>query len=896
MSPGSDEERENTQRISRREFLKIAATITAMASLGSTVAMAAKRLYKGKPKTFQATSGQEWNVAPGVNWKLVPTNCGVCRNHCNLLVAVQDGVIRSVYPNPKTRTTFKEDFYIVHNWGICPKAPAAIFQVYNPYRIKKPLKRTNPKKGLGEDPKWIEIEWEEAFNEIVSKLKKIMETDPRKLIVQYAAGKYLWGDKNFKAFAAAFGTPNTVHRTTICEASRHVADELTWGGHTFLPDLKYTRLLVVAGANPAEAGQWSRWLNKAMADAIDRGMKLIVIDPRLSNMAAKAYQWIPIRPGTDVALWLGVAKVLVENGYVDKEFLINYTDAPYLVGPDGRFLRDDQGRPLVWDTVSNSAKPFTAGVKPALEGSYTINGKTYKTAFQVFLDELKNVDLDKVSEITGVPKDTIIKLALEMGKEARIGSTMVIGGKPYRYRPVAIYTFRGMITHEYGSQHWRAGWIVLMLLGAINAVGGVIIHKPNPNHKNMKPSSAEYPPNRVDLKGSVYFPHASHDIAQQVGYTILDPKAYGLPYVPEAQIIIGANRVFAAPNSQDQVKAYSKTWNVVIDIVLTETAELADIVIPDLTFLESWQWVISPRWNPYVEHVAIRQPVIKPVFNIPYGATDFLIELAKRLGIYEKMIENLNKQWGLKKYPLDPKNPNIKYKDVIEHVWMEKTGQSFDYAIKNGFYAWKVSPEKRYGTLDSVYGGPDKPKMHFYAEQLAETYYIVEEKVKKYGIKNIDLDYYKLGFSPLPKIEHAFQSVRKGKEEYPFYLITYKVMFRRQSGDNALNPLLYEIARNAYTPSDENRLLIHPDTAKKLGINEGDWVVVESPRGKIRIRARLTRGIRPDTVAISYHFGHWARAFPEWAKRGANPNLIMELRSDIIGGEANFQRYKGEGL
>lgn len=868
-------------KVTRRQALKLFAIASAIAALGSTADYVAPKLKALAQETTQA--GQD------AGERLIPTGCGICRNHCNIMVRVKDGVVRAIYPNTKVRLGGK---FVANNWGICPKGVAGVFHVYNPYRVKKPLKRTNPEKGMGVDPQWVEIEWEEALDEIANKLKEVRNKDPRGFIIQYGAGKYLWGDKTHKAFAKAFGSPNAIHRTTICEGGRHVADELTWGHHEFLPDLENTRLLVVIGANPSEAGQWARWLNKFIADAVDKGMRLIVVDPRLSQTAAKAHKWIPVRPGTDVVLLLAVAKTLIENGYVDEEFLVTYTDAPYLVGEDGKFLRDNDGNPLVWDTVTGQATPYIEGVKPALTGSYVVNGQTYKTAFQVFIDSLQDLTLQRAEEITGVPAETIHELALELGEEARIGSTVMIDGKEYRYRPVSFYAFRGPVTHEFGSQHWRAGWIVLMILGAVNAVGGLIIHKANPDGENMKPSAAEYPPSRVDLKGSVYYPHASHDIAQQVGYTLLDPEAYGLPYKPEAQIIIGTNRVFAAPNSQDQIEGYKKTWNVVIDVVLSETAELADIVIPDTTYLESWQWVVSARWNPYTEYKAIRQPVIEPLFNIKYGAVDFLIELSKRLGIYEDFIRNINANWGLNNNPLDPGNPNITQRDIVEHVWVESTGKAFDYALQNGFIAKTLTPEETYDRL-KPFEGPGKPKMHFYAEQMVHSYEKVVEKVNQYNITNIDLNYYKLAYSPLPRVEHAFQSVRQGKDDYPFYLITFKTIYRRQSGDTAINPLLNELARyTSYNPTDENRVLIHPDTAAKLGIKDGDLVVVESKRGKITLKAKLTEGIRPDTVGVSYHYGHWSTGFPDYAKKGANPNPIMELRSDIISGEANFNDTK----
>lgn len=99
------------------------------------------------------------------------------------------------------------------------------------------------------DPRWVAISWDEAFSTITEKLEAIRKDDPRKLIWQHGHGKYLIGDKFPKAFVKAYGTPNLVHRTTVCEAARHVADELTWGYHGFLPDIENSNLLLNFGAN-----------------------------------------------------------------------------------------------------------------------------------------------------------------------------------------------------------------------------------------------------------------------------------------------------------------------------------------------------------------------------------------------------------------------------------------------------------------------------------------------------------------------------------------------------------------------------------------------------------------------------------------------------------------------
>ncbi len=587
--------------------------------------------------------------------------------------------------------------------------------------------------------------------------------------------------------------------------------------------------------------------------------------------------------------FLAMAKILIENGFVDEEFLVHYTNAAFLVGPDGKFLRDENGNPMVWDKKTNSPKPYGEGVEPSLMGTYTINGKTYKTAFQVFYDSIKDLDPEFVEKETGVPWSTIEEVAKEFGREAMIGAKIRLeDGNEYRYRPVAIYSFRGLVTHEYGAQGWRVALLVQMIVGSIGAVGGLHLHSPYKKPKLMEPSKAEYPPQRVDLQESVYFPHATHNVAQQVAWTLLNPKEYGLEYEPEVQLVFGSNRLFACPDVGKQIEGYKKIWSAAFDVVMSEMAEMADIVIPDLTFLESWQYVISSRWTPYTKHEAIRQPVIEPLIDFPFegGLITLVFELAKRLGVYEKFIENVNKQWGLKNYALDP-SKTYKAKDVVAAIWMEKTGKPFEYALEHGFYAKKVPPSETYKP-EFIFKGPGKPKMHFYCEELVIDQENIKKKVEEYGIKNINVDELPLRLSPLPRVEHAFPTIHTEYKDYPFYLVTYKRMYRRQSGDTAMNPLLNELTPD----SDHNFAVISVEAAKKLGIKDGDMVVVESPIGKIKLRAKVVKGIHPEVVAVSYHYGHFSRMFPEYAKKGANPNWIIVLRPDMISGHSNFNDTK----
>lgn len=821
------------------------------------------------------------SAASALGDKVVKSTCVHCVNFCGIEARVSDGVIRAIYPDKK-----RAEYY---NWGICPKGASGLFNTYNPYRLKKPLKRTNPSKGMHEDPKWVEISWEEAFQTLSDKLAKIKAENPAKLVWHHGHGKYTCGDQFPKAFAAAFGTPNVVHRTTTCESSRHVADELTWGYHGHLPDLEYTQLYLCFGSNPFEGEQWSRWLDHAIMDGKERGMKMIVIEPRLSHIAAKADEWIPVRPGKDVALILALAKLLIDAKTIDVPFLTTYTNATHLVGEDGLTLKDAEGKPMVWDSASGfTAKTYDdPGAVPALTGTYQVEGKSYRTAFQVLVDSLKDMTPEYAEEVAGVPAARIRSLAREIADAAHLGSSMVIDGQSIRYRPVVAYTFRGLSAKEFGVQNSRAALILNMLIGAPDAVGGLHLHDVMKNPAYLEASKCEYPPKRVDLAKSVYFPHGHHDVCQQVQYTVNDPKAYGLGYEPEMQIFFATNRPMSTSDALKQLDGMKKTFNVVIDIVNTETAQLADLVLPDLTYLEAWHF--SPtRWTPNRKHTAIRQPVTN-VYNIPHDIQSILWELAKRLGIRDKYAEELNSKWGLKEHKFE-KGRDYTPREMVEVIWAEKAHKPFQYALDHAFYGKKVDTKGRYlSGLEAKCKGAGKPRMKLYADQLVESYMKVEKTVKASAIANIDLAGYKLAYAPIPLKEHAFPTPHREAKDYPLYLITHKRMYRNQAGNTAQNPIL----NFALGPdTQENFIAVNTDTAKKLGIADGDKVVVESRVGRAEGKAKLTQGIRPDTIAVSYHFGHWTMGAPEYSKKGTWINQAMELHPDKISGMNSFNDTK----
>lgn len=853
--------------ISRREFLKTSGALAGMASVNVSFSTIAQAADKAGSTYIQAGE------------KYVKSTCVMCPNFCGIEVRMEGSVMRAIYPD-KARA----DYY---NWGICPKGAAGVFNTYNPYRLKKPMKRTNPNKGMNEDPKWVEISWDEAFQTLTEKLAKIKADNPSKLVWHHGQGKYTIGDQFPKAFCAAFGTPNVIHRTTTCESSRHVADDLTWGYHGHLPDLEYTNLYLSFGSNPFEGEQWSRWMDHAILDGKERGMKMIVIDPRFSHTAAKADEWIPVRPGKDVALILALCKQLIDANTIDTAFLTTYTNATQLVGEDGLILKGADGKPLVWDEASKSAKAYDdATATAALKGGFEVNGKSCRTAFQMLIDSMKDITPESAAEISGVPAARIKSLASEIADAAKIGSTMVIDGQSIRYRPVVAHTFRGLSAKEFGVQNSRAALILNMLIGSMDAVGGLHLHGVMNKPSNLEVSKCEYPPKRVDLAMSVYFPHGHHDVCQQVQYTVLDPKAYGLGYTPEMQIFFATNRPMSTSDPMKQLEGMKKTYNVVIDIVNTETCQFADLVLPDLTYLEAWHFAPT-RWTPNRKHTAIRQPMAN-VYNLPHDAMSTLWELAKRLGIRDAYVDNLNKNWGLKEHKFE-KGRDYTPREMVEVLWTEKAHKPFQYALDNGFTGKKVDTKARYfSELEAKMKGVGKPRMKLYVDQLVEGFAKVEKTVKANNIANIDLAQFKTAYSPIPLTEHAFPTPHREAKDYPLHLITHKRMYRNQCGNTAQNPIL-----NALGPdTKENTIAVNVVTARQLGIKDGDTVVVESRVGKAKGKAKLTQGVRPDTIAVSYHYGHWSLGFPSAAKKGTWINQVMELHPDLISGMNSFNDTK----
>src|SRR5208337_1136883 len=286
--------------------------------------------------------------------RTVSTYCYQCVAGPDLLkVRIEDGIATEIAPN--------FDAAKIHPAGgkACVKAYGLVQKLYNPYRILQPMKRTNPRKGRGEDPGFVAISWDEALDLVAQKLTAaraqglLDQSGYPRLAASFGGGgtptAYMG---TLPAFLAAWGPVDMSFGSgqgVKCYHSEHLYGEFWHRAFTVSPDTPLCEYLVSFGANVEASGGVCGV--KRHADARSRGMKRVQIEPHLSITGACSAEWIPIRPKTDSAFL----------------FAKESTSSPYLIAPGGYFLRDaETKKPLVFDLKSQRAVAHdTPGIDPA---------------------------------------------------------------------------------------------------------------------------------------------------------------------------------------------------------------------------------------------------------------------------------------------------------------------------------------------------------------------------------------------------------------------------------------------------------------------------------------------------------------------------------------------------
>ncbi|MBI4332599.1 MAG: molybdopterin-dependent oxidoreductase [Chloroflexi bacterium] len=814
--------------------------------------------------------------------------CEMCYCSCGILVHRVNGVVVKIEGDPDCP----------HNNGkLCAKGNAALMGLYDPNRIKTPLRRTNPEKGIGVDPKWQPISWEEGLDVVVEKLKKVRAEDSRKMVFACWDTPFMYGSL-FGPWMGAFGAPTFLVCAYRCGNAMHAATYETNATFHNEVDLDYCNYLILFGNQAGfMVGLTPNITAQKMAEARARGMKLVVIDPIMTTAAAKADEWVPIRPGTDGAMAIAMLNVLLnELNLYDAEFLKTYTNGPYLIAPDGTYLRDKASKkPLVWDSADSQAKPFDADIKdPAIEGTYTVDGVRTSPAFQLLKDRVKEYTPEKASEITTVPAETIRRIAREYGIAARIGSRIMIGGKELPYRPVAVNYYRGISARKHGTLDSLSIYLLNFMVGAMYVPGGhngvnivgpdhswapgrepdglttpayIISEGFNPYNINVRA-----PGERLNLRALL---PASHSGTATVGLCLTEPEKFKIAIKPEIMLQCRTNLMQSRENLRSNTEAMLKVPFVVsFAHHLDETTDFADIVFPDTHALE--RLVLFPN-QPYISintltgywYWGVVQPVVKPAGEARH-VWEVLIEIADRAGFASDFYRMLNHELPLKdEFKLDPEK-----KHTLEEIFdrwaksLHGPEHGIEWFKKNGYLKKPRKVEERYPLTDI------KPRFPIYFENYLRAGREVTKVTEKLGIKWDTTDYLAL---PEWKPNPAY--VQRGKE-YDLYCINYKTPLHFMTF-TAQNPWLNEMTEHhPYF----YKVLINAETAKRKGIKDGDMVAIESKVGKVQGKAKLTEGIHPEVVGIAGTFGSWGRGKPVARGKGVHHNSLLPYDLERIDG------------
>lgn len=667
---------------------------------------------------------------------VVKSHCRGCHGGCGVFIYVKDGKVAKIQGDP--------DCPINHG-TLCSKGLAAAQIAYHPDRLTYPVKRVGPKAG----GTWQRISWDEALDTIAERINTYKEQfGPESVVLGYGTGRE--NEAAIYRFANYLGSPSVLTAGHFCYGPRISTSIITCGTNPIADYENYPKCVMMWGNNIVIANP-DCYKGEPFSVALDAGAKLIVVDPRLTRAAARADIWLQLRPGTDTALAMGVANVIVNERLYDRDFVENYT--------------------FGWDE---------------------------------WIKRVNEYPLDLVEKITWVPAEKI-------QQAARLFATT----KP------ACIQWGVAIEQQVNCQDNDRILIHLMgITGNIDAPGGQVLFKSPKVHNvgNFGAHSHLSPEQAAKRLGGERFRLGGK-------FAIINPKAVWdaileeKPYPVKMLFFISSNPIITRANSREVYRALEKVeFMAVADFFLTPTAELADIVLPAATWLE--MDYTGDFWKRHGWLLARRKVIQVGECRSDH---DMLNDLAHRVGQGQ--------------------------------FWWDDFEGGLDYILRPMGKTWKEFRAER----DHIRGPVEYYK---YRTQGFST------PTRKFELYSTVLE--KMGYDPLPQFREAPEGPADAElcKEYPYILITGA----RQPGffhsENRQVPWLRDLHR-------EPEVEIHPDTAAKEGIEAGEWVIIESPRGMVRQRAKLTKGIDPRVVAAQH--GWW---FPEemegnhgWDK--SNINLLI---------------------
>ena len=863
--------------------------------------------------------------------RVVCSTCYMCACRCGIRVHLQNGRLRYIEGNPE---------HPVNRGVLCAKGSAGIMQATSPARLRRPLIRTG-ERGRNE---FREATWEEALELATSWLRRVRETDPRRLA--FFTGR----DQSQSLtgwWAQAFGTPNFAAHGGFCSVNMAAAGLYTLGGSFWEfgePDWEHTKLFLMFGvaedhdSNPIKMG---------LGAIKGRGARFISVNPVRTGYSAIADEWVGIRPGTDGLLVMALAHCLLAADRIDFEFLARYTNAPNLVieqpgaAEDGLIARDESGRPLLW----NGTEAVSESEHAAIAGRFRLaDGRQVATVFTLLAERVLDGAYapEAVALRCGVSAAAIRRIAAEIAEVAFAGAIELpvpwtdSWGRRHatmRGRPVAVHAMRGISAHSNGFQTCRALHVLQMLIGAVDVPGAWRYKSPYPRPippgpapvgRESRPNTAQpglalgFPqkpedllvgadgePLRIDRGFSWEAPLALHGLM----HNVIGNAAAGDPYRIDTLFLYMANMAWNSSMNPDEATAaltardpttgeYRIPHIIYADAYASETVAYADLVLPDTTYLERYDCISlldRPIGSAHGPADDIRQPVIQPDRDVR-AFQDVLLDLGARLGLPGMVDESgaplfdsyRTYMWKHERRPGVGPLAGFRGDGNAIGVGAPNPDQVDRYIANGCFWHHELPADQLYYKHSNAAYLREAKAMGLIGSEAPITLQIYSEPLARLRLAA-------RGHGAAQPPEDLRERVATYCDPLPFWYpplgetAEMEAAFPLHALTQRPMPMYHSWhGHNAWLRQimGGNRIYIPRPLAESLGIADEDWVAVASRSGRIVARARLMEGVNAATVWTWNAVGKRAGAsnlHPEAAEATTGfllNHLLSELRPE----------------
>ncbi|NJD75708.1 MAG: molybdopterin oxidoreductase [Candidatus Methanoperedens sp.] len=952
-------------QITRREFIKAGVGVGSLAIFGLGYSPVLKQMLSytvGEPDNPDPVETAE---------NIISTTCLQCHTGCNLKAKIVDGKLvkidgnpygpQNMFPHIAYETPFVASFGV--RGRICPKGQAGIQTAYDPYRVRTVLKRV----GARGEGKWKVMEWNDFTNEVVdggnlfgegqvSGLKDIFKNFPndmaddikklgKDLTVEqfkekwkdnldvlidpehpdlgpknnqfvFMAGRINAGRADFsKRFVnGAFGSVNWFEHTSICEQSHHIGwlettvDETGAGKTQLKTDIINSEFIIWWGSSPCDANFGPPHMAHKISDArVHRRMKMASIDPRLSNTGAKSDIWVPVKPGGDAALAMGMIRWIIENKRYDEKYLTltskeaakkigepTWTNAAYLVKiEDGRpagLLRADEvgigkkeqfvvikdGKPATHDSVDSADLEVETTINDVTKKSTKVYD--VKTPFLLMKEKVMGKSMQEWADLCGLNVETIVNLSREFvshGKKATADS------------------YRGACQHTSGYYMTRAIVLLNVFIGNFDWKGGMAAGGGKWTDMGGKEGSVfdlgAHPGKKkgfgipLNRQGNKFEKTTLFDqfpakrpwfpLSSQVWQEIIPSAADGYPYPIKALMLHKGTPAYSVPGGISLIDIIKDTKKIPLliasDIIIGETTMYADYVIPDDTYLEEWSMPGAGSPDVLVKGSKLRQPTVRalPVKEMK-KLEHFFIDVSKKMELpgfgdngfgdakplnypeefYLREVANL--AYGDKKGEVVP-DASDEELQIFERARAHLPSDVYDLARWKSIVGedkWRkvvfvLNRGGRFENAGNEYAGNQLK----YAFGKMVDFYAERVALTKDSMTGKFYD----GLIKYEPVQDIMGNEIKDVG-YPFQLITFKEILHTQSRT------ISNIWLNEILP--ENYIWMNRIDAINLGVEFGDMIKITSPSNAEGVKGKVVvmEGVRPGVIAVSHHYGHWA--------------------------------------